>query len=889
MTLTDDETASTAMTLSVDRTEVAESSSGEPVEVTATLDGAALGTATDVTVSVAGGTATAGDDFAAVDDVTVTIAAGDASGTGTFTLVPVDDDVDEADETVTVSGTTTSDLTVTPTAGLTVTITDDDERGVAVQPTELHMRPGEHKSYTVRLSSQPTETATVRVIVPPDRAADLTVEPATLTFPPATWQTPQTVTVTAGADSDAAASGTRLELRHAVSGGDYDRLPAQPVEVSITGDETDGDPPQDDPPQDDPPEDDPPEDDPPDEDPPAVSIAADAPAVEEGAPARFTVTRGGAVGEPLTVTVAVTQRGRFMAGAPPAQVRFDANARAASLVVATRDDAIDEPNGSVTATLGAVDGYVLAAAVATVRIRDNDASPAVSIADARAAESAGQITFTVRLGAASGRLVTVDYATVSGTASEGADYTGATGTLAFRPGGALTRTIAVPIVDDALDEADETFRMRLSGARSATLARAGATGTILDDDEPPELTIADRSAVESAGQMAFTVRLSAASGRRVTVSYATVSGTASEGADYTGATGTLTFEPGAALAQTIAVAVADDALDEDAETFSVALRGAVNATAGRAATGTILDDDASPELTIADQSAVEGAGSMAFAVELSAASGRQVTVGYATASGTATGGVDYTGATGTLTFEPGAALRQTVTVAIADDALDEDAETFTVALRGAVNATVGAAATGTIVDDDAEPVLTIANRSAVESAGQLVFTVELSAASGRPAGDGELRDGGRHGDRGGGLRGDGRHAPARGGSDRAHDHRGYSQRHTGRTGRDLAGGAERRPARDAGGRRCHARRHGDDPGRRRAGGEHRGGRCGGARGPGREVHGDPHRPRHGAADGNGRGDRNRQRHRRHSAGSRELRGGRAHGDAGRGDRGRHHR
>ena len=115
MTVTDDDTASTAVTLSVNDTEVAEdSSSGEQIEVTATLDGATRGTATDVTVTVAGGTATAGDDFTAVDDVPVTIAAGEASGTGTFTLTPVNDDVDEADETVTVSATTTSGLTVNP-------------------------------------------------------------------------------------------------------------------------------------------------------------------------------------------------------------------------------------------------------------------------------------------------------------------------------------------------------------------------------------------------------------------------------------------------------------------------------------------------------------------------------------------------------------------------------------------------------------------------------------------------------------------------------------------------------------------------------------------------------------------------------------------------------
>ena len=958
MTLTDDETASTAMTLSVDRTEVAESSSGEPVEVTATLDGAALGTATDVTVSVTGGTATAVDDFAAVDDVTVTIAAGEASGTGTFTLAPVNDDVAEADETVTVSATTTSDLTVTPTAGLTVTITDDDERGVratpheltvpeggtatyevkltsqptdavdvtvtasgdatvdaqtlsfttedwstaqtvtvtgsedadsaageatiahvanggdyvdvagdtvdvtvtdddqpetqialeldpgtvpegagvtaitvtarlspdaqaaatevtvsvtgdtatagadfaavapvtltiaagqttgtasftltpvddavdeadetlavsgvtaapelpvtpatltlgdddergvTVKPTLLRLRPGEHKSYTVRLSSQPTATAKVRVIVPPGRIFDLTVEPATLTFTPATWQTSQTVTVTAGADSDAAASGTRLELRHAVSGGDYDQLPAQPVAVSLTGDGTDGDPPEDDPPEDDPPEDDPPAD------PPTVSIAAAAPAVEEGAPARFTLTRTGAATDPRTVAVTVTERGRFIAGKPPAEVTFAANARTAALLVPTADDATDEPDGAVTATLAAGAGYETVAPVsASVTIRDNDRRrqppprplppPPVTIADAGALESAGEMEFTVRLGSRSRRQVTVNYATTAGTATRGADYARTTGTLTFRAG-ALTRTLAVPIVNDLLDEADESFAVVLSGARHARVARARATGTIADDDAAPELTIGDRSAVESAGQMEFTVELSAASGRQVTVSYATLAGTAAEGVDYTRTAGALTFEPGA-LSRTLAVPIVDDAVDEADETFAVRLSDVRHATpAGGAATltatGTIVDDDEPAVSIAADAAAVAEGQAASFTV---------TRVGVVTAPLTVTVEVTESGAyvvgelTTQVTIEAGAHTAKLL-IATADDGTDEPDGTVTAALAagGGYVLVDPVSASVTVTDDDAAPELSIADTRAVESAGQIEFTVRMAAASG---------------------------------------------------------------------------------------------------------------------------------------------------------------
>ena len=232
VTVTDDDTASTAVTLSVNDTEVAEdSSSGEEIEVTATLDGATLGTATHVTVSVAGGTATAGDDFAAVDDVTVTIAAGEASGTGTFTLAPVNDDVDEADETVTVSGTTTSDLTVTPTAGLTVTITDDDQRGVTAAPHELTVPEGGTATYEVKLTSQPTADVTVTVTA----SGDATVDAQTLSFTTEDWSTAQTVTVTGSEDADSATG--EASIAHVANGGDYVEVAGDTVSVTVTDDD----------------------------------------------------------------------------------------------------------------------------------------------------------------------------------------------------------------------------------------------------------------------------------------------------------------------------------------------------------------------------------------------------------------------------------------------------------------------------------------------------------------------------------------------------------------------------------------------------------------------------------------------------------------------------
>ena len=149
------------------------------------------------------------------------------SGTATFTLSPVDDRVDEADESVTVGGTVDGGGLNVLSAELT--ITDDDERGVAVAPTALTVDEGGSTAYTVVLESEPTETVRVSVRVSVsvtrdgdgDGDGDVTVGSASLTFTASDWEVAQTVTVSAGEDGDAA-NGTATIVHGVSSSGDYD-------------------------------------------------------------------------------------------------------------------------------------------------------------------------------------------------------------------------------------------------------------------------------------------------------------------------------------------------------------------------------------------------------------------------------------------------------------------------------------------------------------------------------------------------------------------------------------------------------------------------------------------------------------------------------------------
>ena len=208
----------------------------------------------------------------------------------------------------------------------------------------------------------------------------------------------------------------------------------------------------------------------------------------------------------------------------------------------------------------------------------------------------------------------MSYATEDGTAGQPGDYTSVSGTLTFAAGD-TAKTVTVATVDDAVDEADETFTVKLSAPVNATLASDGttATGTINDGDAAPELSIADATAVTEGASATFVVSM-AASEKQVEVSYATEDGTAGQPGDYTSVSGTLTFAAGD-TAKTVTVATVDDAVDEADETFTVKLSAPVNATLasdGTTATGTINDGDAAPELSIADATAVTEGASATF-------------------------------------------------------------------------------------------------------------------------------------------------------------------------------------------------------------------------------------------------------------------------------------
>ena len=729
LTITDDDDAPG---LSISSPSVDEGDSGSvSLEFTVSL-GAASGRQVTVGYADAGtGTATSGTDYTAISAGTLTFAAGETAKT--LTVSVTGDTTDEPDETVVVSLSGAANAAISTASG-TGTITDDDATPT-LSVNSPSVTEGDSGSkdleFTVTLSAASGQQVTVAYADAGTGTAtsgtDYTaITGGTLTFTAGTTSQTFNVSVT----GDVLAESNETVVVTLSNAGN-----ATISTGTGTGTITDND-----------------------AAPTAITLTVDDGSVGEGDGATtitVTATVDGATrfGAATTVTVSVAGSGTAGAVDFAAVADFDieiaagAASQTGTFTLTPTDDTADETDETITVS-GASGG--LTVNPATITLTDDDATPTLSVNSPSVAEGDSgttNLTFTVTLSEASGQQVTVGYAdATTGTATSGTDYEAITGgTLTFAAG-TTSRTFDVSVTGDALDEANETVVVTLSGETNATIATATGTGMITDDDDAPTLSIDSPSVTEGdsgSTDLTFTVTLSAASGQEVTVAYADAgTGTATSGTDYTAITGgTLTFAAGT-TSQTFNVSVTGDVLDESNETVVVELSSSTNAAVSNTAgtgTGTITDDDATPTLSVNSPSVTEGDSGttdLTFTVTLSAASGQQVTVGYADATtGTATSGTDYTAITGgTLTFAAGT-TSQTFDVSVLGDALDESNETVVVSLSNAGNATIATASgTGTITDDDGAPTLSVNSPSVTEGdsgSKDLTFTVTLSAASGQ--------------------------------------------------------------------------------------------------------------------------------------------------------------
>ncbi|WP_088889424.1 DUF4347 domain-containing protein [Leptolyngbya ohadii] len=218
-------------------------------------------------------------------------------------------------------------------------------------------------------------------------------------------------------------------------------------------------------------------------------------------------------------------------------------------------------------------------------------------------EGAGNAIVTVaRTGSASDR-VTLEYTlnAIAGGATAGLDYIqptfngrANTGQVVFEVG-ETEKTFAVPIVEDGLLEGNETFSVGIQNPSSGSLsAPRTLLITIIDNDIANTVSVSSPaiSVSEGASNATITVQRSGDLSVAASVDFTTTNSSATAGADYTAASGTLTFAPGQS-SRTITVPILEDSLTESNETFTVTLRNPTGTALGAQATTTvtILDND----------------------------------------------------------------------------------------------------------------------------------------------------------------------------------------------------------------------------------------------------------------------------------------------------------
>lgn len=486
--------------------------------------------------------------------------------------------------------------------------------------------------------------------------------------------------------------------------------------------------------------------------PPSVQFQAPTYQVNEavaGGLATINVSLSAISGKPISVTYSsadVTTSAGQDYTATTGVLRFDPGQTQRSFTVAILNDSLDEHDESVKLALSnPINANLGTPADATLTILDDDPLPSVQFNPTTVSvdEVGGQVNFTATLSAPSGRVVSVPYAITGGTASAGEDYISTTGVLVFAPG-QTSQSFAVTILDDLLDEVDETVEVTLSSPTNATLGAAStATATILDNDEPPTIQFSELDPAllqvnENAGATIIEVKLSTPSGKEVRVSYATSNGTAEADSDYLAAAGEVIL-PAGAITGTFSITILDDLAVEANETINLQLSAPVNANLGTDSTTlTILDDDSGPlvNFSVAAVTVNESAGVATINVILSAPAPNQITVNYATSDGTATAGQDYTTAAGSLTFDTGESSKSFV-VPILEDTQVEAAETFTLTLSEVVGAMLGAPAKSvvTILDNDNVPSVAQFSQSLYmvnENGGSATITVILDQPAAAP-------------------------------------------------------------------------------------------------------------------------------------------------------------
>ncbi len=483
---------------------------------------------------------------------------------------------------------------------------------------------------------------------------------------------------------------------------------------------------------------------------PRISLSA-ASEISEGETVTFTLTASPAPAASLDASVNLAEQGSFAAeGEIGARTVTIGAGGTGTLTVATKNDLIAEPDGSITATLADGDGY-LVGSPGEVSVTVRDRTPRVSIAAGPAIVEGGTATFTLT---ANPRLSqSFDVEVDVGESGSFAD-TGETGSRTVAIGTAGTGTLEVATFDDTVLEADGTITATViagSGYGIGSPSRASVNVA----DATPRISIAAGDAIIEGSSATFTLT---ADPKPSGTLYVDVDVSESGSFAVGGEAGRRTVAIGQDGAGTLTIATDDDDEDEPTGTITATIdAGQEPAYYGvgspNSAAVQVNDDDIGPERTlsvsVADAEVRENAltnGSrvpLKFTVSLSEPPRRRVQVSFSVrttaesdTTAPATLGQDYEVEERRLRVSFPIDITEVVVQVwvLDDDLFEEKPETIELAITEITGAEIAdGRAIGTILPDPFDaprgtPVVTIEGGSAVTEGDDAVFTLKAEPA-----------------------------------------------------------------------------------------------------------------------------------------------------------------
>ena len=367
------------------------------------------------------------------------------------------------------------------------------------------------------------------------------------------------------------------------------------------------------------------------------------------------------------------------------------------------------------------------ARVATLHLADNDGETAVTVsfeaANYTAAEGGATATVRVLLDAAPGRSVTIPL-TPSHRGATAGDYSGLPASVTFGASDTV-QSFTLTATDDSADDDRESVAIGFGSlpARVSAGSPSEAVVQLTDNDHAvPSVQVrfdapagSVRDGVEEGGSYRLGVRLSVKPGETLTIplTYAYLGGATA--ADFTNLPANVTFAKNVTSAG-VTIRPVDDFEEDPGESLKVSFgtlpAGVSVGASGRSAIIPVIDNDALPGLSVADASAREWPNPLPcliFVVTMDRMDvDHEVRVDYATRSGTAVAGQDFTPIAGTLVFRPSESRRRTASkrlcVKVLDDSHDEGVEEMTLVLSNPVRAhLVDGTGTGSISNTDKMP------------------------------------------------------------------------------------------------------------------------------------------------------------------------------------------